>query len=447
MGTYAELYLDHFVLHSQKNEFSHEIISLFHESDKEIIKYSPETAHLFEDYEPEDYTEEELQQLKIVQFSTKAKLVRERLDLRGFTRKNAERHFELGRNHEIEYIKERISYFKDSSDKESSKIMVESYTKDLNALKYLTPDRWLKSLEKINRLRLRTYYTHEEREKLPTVMRYMVGDHKEFYGFPMQNDFDYFHFIRLSLEAVDDEAELIYDLSQFVSEDWVTEDELIPYAEERFEEGYDVTRRIIIITEGNTDTLILRRSINLLYPHLADQFRFLDFDGVRIAGGAGASVNIVKAFAGVGIINRVIALFDNDTAAEVALRGLSAFTLPPNIVIQKYPDLDLAKNYPTLGPTGIADMDINGLAGSVELYLGEDVLRDGNGNLLPIQWKGYDFTIRKYQGEIINKSEIQKRFDEKITICEKYPSMIEKYDWSGVRAIIDEMCKAFHPKD
>ena len=31
---------------------------------------------------------------------------------------------------------------------------------------------------------------------------------------------------------------------------------------------------------------------------LADYFSFMDFEGVRIGGGAGSLVNIVKAFAG-----------------------------------------------------------------------------------------------------------------------------------------------------
>ena len=43
---------------------------------------------------------------------------------------------------------------------------------------------------------------------------------------------------------------------------------------------------------------------------------FMDFEGVRIGGGAGSLVNIVKAFAGAGIVNRTVALFDNDTAAR-----------------------------------------------------------------------------------------------------------------------------------
>lgn len=40
------------------------------------------------------------------------------------------------------------------------------------------------------------------------------------------------------------------------------------------------------------------------------------------------------------------------------------------------------KKHPTLGPNGTSKMDINGLACSVELYLGTDILTRGNG-LIP----------------------------------------------------------------
>ena len=76
----------------------------------------------------------------------------------------------------------------------------------------------------------------------------------------------------------------------------------------------------------------------LLYPHLDDYFGFMDFEGVRIGGGAGSLVNIVKAFAGAGIVNRTVALFDNDTAARAVLAGLRSIRLPSNIVVKHLPD-------------------------------------------------------------------------------------------------------------
>jgi hypothetical protein len=87
-------------------------------------------------------------------------------------------------------------------------------------------------------------------------------------------------------------------------------------------------------------------------------------------------------------------------------------------------------------------MDVNGLACSLELYLGEDVLRDESGCLLPVRWRGYDQSMRSYQGEIANKKSIQEAFERKLKVCEADPSLLQRFDWSGVLNIINAMCDA-----
>jgi hypothetical protein len=51
-------------------------------------------------------------------------------------------------------------------------------------------------------------------------------------------------------------------------------------------------------------------------------------------------------------------------------------------------------------------MDVNRLACSLEMYLGEDVLRMKTGDLMPVQWKGYMSGIQAYQGEILDKTDV-----------------------------------------
>jgi hypothetical protein len=241
---------------------------------------------------------------------------------------------------------------------------------------------------------------------------------------------------------------LVYDLTDLYFGGWIdTTDNLVANAEEVISEGFDISRRIIVLTEGNSDKWILERSIKLLYPHLTDYFHFLDFEGARVGGGAGSLANIVKAFAGAGIVNRIIALFDHDTIGETAINTLKSIAIPDNIVVLQYPSLLLANNYPTIGPTGLFSMNVNGLAGSIELYLGTDVLTDSNGDLPPIQWRGYDAKLRKYQGEIMNKAAILESFDAKLSICEADLSKIKEYDWEGIIRIFTEMRRAFHQKD
>lgn len=168
----------------------------------------------------------------------------------------------------------------------------------------------------------------------------------------------------------------------------------------------------------------------------------MDFGISNAPGSAGTLVSTIKAFVGSGISNRIIALFDNDTAAQVAIKGLSRTAIPQNIKVLRLPILQLAERYPTLGPSGVSELNINGLACSIELYFGVDILAHG-GQLTPVQWKGFDVSINQYQGEILKKQELQNLFLQKLADCSNDPDLIGKTDWSGMRILLAEIFGAF----
>jgi hypothetical protein len=191
----------------------------------------------------------------------------------------------------------------------------------------------------------------------------------------------------------------------------------------------------VVITEGSTDAQFLQAAIRIRYPHLQSFIKFLDFgDGAE--GSAAAGVRTLKSFAAAGISNRVVLLLDNDTAARDARRALRGSNLPNHYSVVHYPDIELARGFPTLGPTGLLEMDVNGLAGSIELYLGVDVLTRPDGTLSPVQWRSYSEGVKAYQGEILHKTDIQKRFREKVKAAEENPDLVESQDWSGLDAIV-----------
>ena len=212
-------------------------------------------------------------------------------------------------------------------------------------------------------------------------------------------------------------------------------------------ESFSFSERVIVLTEGDTDRRFLERSLGLLRPHLSEFFHFFDFTQRRVGGGVGELANRIRAFAAADVRHRSLALFDNDTAARAALINLEANSLPDNIAVRHYPSLAIASDYPTIGPSGAATMDVNGLAGGIELYLGQDVLRDDEGAFSPVQWTGYNQKISAYQGEILNKKTVLDRFEAKLARCEARPDQIGRYDWQGIEAIIDTMCTAFHEID
>ncbi|MFE7546818.1 hypothetical protein [Streptomyces gardneri] len=206
---------------------------------------------------------------------------------------------------------------------------------------------------------------------------------------------------------------------------------------------------LVVLTEGKTDVEILRPSLQILAPHLVDLVKFMDYGG-RPPGGASTLVNTIRAFAAAGIANRVVAIFDNDTAASDALRKLDRSQLPNNIKVLQYPPIEMAVRYPTLGPPTedspkgqISLADVNGLAGSIELYLGRDVLERPDGVLSPVQWKSYIEGSRSYQGEVMGKASLQEAFMDKASAALRDRSMLDSQDWSGIQAILDVIITAF----
>lgn len=431
MGSYSELRLGSFELGLVKNEVDPIIMTLFRETDKRVIDISPAqfTEYGFDVEDPE-----EDETISIVQYVCPVSVVKDRLELMGFTREVAEVGFKLGLNEEIARYKEYIQ----RSD---------LFRDDLNVLQELSIEAWLTNLSEIKQRDLKpSHINSPECKEYPPLLKYMLCQRgHQWYGFP---GIEYRHFIRLLLDACANTDELIYDLTDLVLGGWIEQDkDLTNYADDLISTDFITAQRIIVLTEGITDRWILDRSLKLLYPHLSDYFRFMDFGEAKVEGGASALTNTVKAFIGAGIINRTIALFDNDTAAKAAMKSLSKIRLPENIVVLTYPNINLANNYPTIGPTGLVSMDVNGLAGSIELYLGEDVLRDSSGNLTPIQWKGYDSKLQQYQGEVLNKNELQNKFKQKLKACEGDTTKIIEYDWTGIRTIIDLIRSAFHSKN
>ena len=196
---------------------------------------------------------------------------------------------------------------------------------------------------------------------------------------------------------------------------------------------------VIVLTEGSTDAEFLSQSLRILYPHLLDLIKFLDY-GVSPESNASTLARIVKSFAAANVINRVVAIFDNDATASKELSSIDQRSLPSHIKVLQYPTLELARDYPTIGPPSIEypggsenRADVNGLGASIELYLGRDVLAQDDGSLTPIEWKSLNWPgggIR-YQGEVVNKRAIQEKFRQ------KYARADLSEDWTGLELILN----------
>lgn len=203
-------------------------------------------------------------------------------------------------------------------------------------------------------------------------------------------------------EGVKDSDIAVLDISDLAEAGW------LDYELDDF-----ITVPPIILTEGITDIKTLKKALHVIYPKLESNVRFLD-TSFRPETNAAAVVKMIKSFAAAGINNRILAILDNDAAASEAMTKLPR-NLPNNIKVIQYPELDLMTSYPTIGPQGEINMNINGLAGSIEMYMGKDILTDNDGNLELVQWGGYMKRVKKYQGSLIKKEIVSNRFERKDT--------------------------------
>lgn len=417
MGSYAQLNFSEYEVLSTKSFVDSTVMTIFRESDKRVYSRAID----------EDCEED------VCEYSNSVKNIKMRLDVMGFSVAQAKRKFEKHRKIKILEVEENIKSFDSESDK-----------KELEILKKYKYNDWERAFKNIVKRSIRLYQPWEDEfQDKDELIQYIVNnrDYEPYYNFPSD---DIRYFFRVFLQAFKDGDVICYDVTQLIKNGYYDpSDEICNMSINSLTEENIVNEKIIILIEGKTDKKILEESLKLLYPHLKEYYSFLDYEISNNGGGADKVVYLVKSFIGVGLGNRVIAIFDNDTAAEDAMQALKKVRIPKNIKIAKYPDIALCKKYPTIGPGGISNLNINGLAASIELYLGRDVLITEDKVFAPIQWKGFNQSLNKYQGEIIGKDILHKKFFEKIQNAGRDHNKVKLQDWNGIESIFKVIFSCF----
>ena len=432
MGTYTDLTIAGYPLISTKSAVIPEVMTVFRETDRRVFTRCVAGRNVLVWREADDPNDNEAE--TVIEYSCETGKVIDRLNIMGFTFRRAREDFEAGRRAELD---------KYASWAEEENPDDQWFAKDWKFLEGLTFDAYASAFARVlsDGLRPDPYDDHK-REGLDPVVKYILMDSEEhLLGFVGS---DARLLLRLACEIVPANSRVVQDISELVDSGYYDEQEPVcENATRALTAGHPENSPRIVLTEGSMDAAILKEALAILYPHLFEYYAFLDFDSSRSPGGAGQLVSLVKAFAATGITNRIIALFDNDTAAHEARRVLESVSLPPNIAVRAYPELDLLRAYPTLGPGGLTSLDVNGLAASIELYLGDDVLRGGQDALTPVQWKGYSEVLKQYQGEVLGKAKLHAAFHDKAARCKADPEALKLSDWSGLSAILQEIFCAF----
>lgn len=452
MGSRAYLHLGSLQLGYSNRELDPTALMLFSESDKSANRvldpeYSEEPDTDSDQQDDNEINRYEPEYIWKVYYSAPLHVVKDRLQAMGFSLEMTKSTFAEDLKNEIEDAKTRLNtpLYSENS------FMRESLELELSVLETTTFENWIEGIRFIinNNFEPNIDYwlprgeLKPEIAALPMFIRYLLGS-LHGHGSLWFPSYDSRMLLRAYSEITDLNQDLVYDISELVNDEYVDPDEdLCSWARRMTAEDHIINSKIIILTEGSTDAYTISTSIELLYPHLKDLYGFMDFSGSRAPGGASALVTTLKAFAGAGIANRIIAIFDNDTAANVALKSLRDITLPETIKILQHPEIELAKSYPTLGPQGTQDIDINGMGVSIELFFGRDVLIGDDDLLTPVQWKGFDESTCRYQGEILRKQQLFSKFKNKAILAKSNPEIISKQDWSSMILLIDHIRAAF----
>ncbi len=400
--------------------------------------------------------------------------IKKRLDIMGYSIENAEKKFQDGIEH---FVKKEKNSLSDSEIENCRKLTLDLWIQSIKEIfdqnidrhnleeKIKTSDADLQfsisflldqpDFECIAGMQSFNEVT-EEMEKvqassiLMTLRGYLWGfaieETPPSYEENQRSDFDYNHpffVLRLALEHLNKDYEILLDCNYFIENEIGFHDAEFLNDQDLFER-YTKFEKIIVLCEGTTDGWLIEKTLQTHYPYLCPYYYFMDFNKFNVQGGASSLVSFAKAFAGAGIRNRILVIVDNDAAGTQAEQALLSLKLPSNFHILKLPHLSMAENYPAHNvPDGnIVNCNINGLACSIELYLGRDILTDQNGQLIPIQWNAFNPKTKSYQGEITNKAQIQEKYSELMDKLERN-SQPSDHDWEPMELLLKSMSRAF----
>lgn len=202
-----------------------------------------------------------------------------------------------------------------------------------------------------------------------------------------------------ALNAANAEVEVTWAFGPIVHAGWVQR--------EAFQPGARQKQKILIATEGASDARIIRRSLDILRPDVADFFNFVDVDERHHFWGTGNLVKFAEGLLRIDVLNQVLFVLDNDAEGVNAFRKLEKLKLPANMRAMLLPDLEEFREFATRGPEGVSVADINGRAAAIECYLD---LRLAQYAAPQVTWSNFKKDIDAWHGVLDFKESYSKHF-------------------------------------
>lgn len=413
MGSYASLLVNEYEFFWMKSYVDPHLMTIFTEQDQVVE---------IEDEGTED-------EYRHIYYKTTVYTAKKRLEIMGYNL--------AGLKHNFNQIIEDaiIEYDQDETDSIYTKEFLESFSFDI----------YLSTLKKIYDYKIdffcnsSNYHGREKTENLKKkdlFLSFIIDEMED------QVEFcDFRYYLRGFLEKLNDQNVISIDVSELVHSGYYEDHCQIA------DESIGKEDKIIIFTEGKTDTYFIQKCMELLYPEFARYYSFLDIESSNLELNSSRLVSYIKSFISAGFMNKIIILFDNDAEGVFALSELSKLNkIPSNFAIKTYPDVPIAKKYPVICPTGIENLDINGSGAAIEIYFCEDLLLNEKNKLLPLQLKSYNEAIGRYQSAFSNKDKkrVQQEFAELLSQCYKDKSNIKKYNFESMKLLLEDLFTTFN---
>src|SRR6185369_719742 len=161
---------------------------------------------------------------------------------------------------------------------------------------------------------------------------------------------------------------------------------------------------------------------------IADFFYFVDMAENYPFTGTGNLFRFCQGLSSIRILNKVLVIFDNDTAGRENYDKAAALDLPANMCITKLPDMEEFKSFVCIGPNGETREDINDRAVAIENFLD---LNYKNSEEPKVRWLSYNDRMRTYHGALENKDTYVREF--------KGVRLSSSYDGRKLRRLLDHI--------
>lgn len=197
------------------------------------------------------------------------------------------------------------------------------------------------------------------------------------------------------------DIEVVWEFGPLVNNGWASLDD--------FQPGARRVQKVLVVTEGASDARIIKRSLEVMRPDVADFFNFIDVSERHHFWGTGNLVKFAEGLLRIDIQNKALFVLDNDAEGVDAYRKLNALKLPANMRAMLLPDLEAFASFPARGPEGVALVNINGRAAAIECYLDLNLPGVDKAQVL---WSNYKKEVDAWHGALEFKEAYQRHFYE-----------------------------------